>query len=122
MIRRPPRSTLFPYTTLFRSVFAAGVGGVGAVVEDAEFVRQTGEVDVFSHRIARQVLVFVDSVEVRAALHFYDSVVGTVIEVEVLAVFAGGGFWREGPFGGVDGARGRGRLVGLGWGGVCGPG
>src|SRR3712207_7718517 len=26
MIRRPPRSTLFPYTTLFRS--EAGVGGV----------------------------------------------------------------------------------------------
>src|SRR5688572_31996537 len=24
MIRRPPRSTLFPYTTLFRSVFGAG--------------------------------------------------------------------------------------------------
>src|SRR5258705_8273025 len=24
MIRRPPRSTLFPYTTLFRSVCAAG--------------------------------------------------------------------------------------------------
>src|SRR3712207_8453507 len=24
MIRRPPRSTLFPYTTLFRSVAAAG--------------------------------------------------------------------------------------------------
>src|SRR2546427_11800429 len=24
MIRRPPRSTLFPYTTLFRSVFARG--------------------------------------------------------------------------------------------------
>src|SRR4051794_41744653 len=24
MIRRPPRSTLFPYTTLFRSGFAAG--------------------------------------------------------------------------------------------------
>src|SRR5256885_17122918 len=35
MIRRPPRSTLFPYTTLFRSVAAAD-GGVlpvaGAVV------------------------------------------------------------------------------------------
>src|SRR2546430_14647241 len=27
MIRRPPRSTLFPYTTLFRSVRAAGVNG-----------------------------------------------------------------------------------------------
>src|SRR5256885_12413882 len=24
MIRRPPRSTLFPYTTLFRSVYAIG--------------------------------------------------------------------------------------------------
>src|SRR5256885_8802977 len=32
MIRRPPRSTLFPYTTLFRSVLEgailAGIGGV----------------------------------------------------------------------------------------------
>src|SRR5258708_31283074 len=27
MIRRPPRSTLFPYTTLFRSVYDEGVGG-----------------------------------------------------------------------------------------------
>src|SRR3712207_7590570 len=27
MIRRPPRSTLFPYTTLFRSRAAGGVGG-----------------------------------------------------------------------------------------------
>src|SRR5258708_26887282 len=26
MIRRPPRSTLFPYTTLFRSLDCAGVG------------------------------------------------------------------------------------------------
>src|SRR3989442_4403289 len=26
MIRRPPRSTLFPYTTLFRSDFAVGEG------------------------------------------------------------------------------------------------
>src|SRR3712207_9398495 len=25
MIRRPPRSTLFPYTTLFRSTFAPGI-------------------------------------------------------------------------------------------------
>src|SRR5258707_11866112 len=27
MIRRPPRSTLFPYTTLFRSLSVAGAGG-----------------------------------------------------------------------------------------------
>src|SRR2546430_10706346 len=26
MIRRPPRSTLFPYTTLFRSAYAAAAG------------------------------------------------------------------------------------------------
>src|SRR3712207_8641362 len=29
MIRRPPRSTLFPYTTLFRSEVHAGAGGLG---------------------------------------------------------------------------------------------
>src|SRR2546430_12670383 len=29
MIRRPPRSTLFPYTTLFRSVPPISVGGTG---------------------------------------------------------------------------------------------
>src|SRR5256885_3367644 len=29
MIRRPPRSTLFPYTTLFRSVLEAGARGRG---------------------------------------------------------------------------------------------
>src|SRR3712207_4248023 len=28
MIRRPPRSTLFPYTTLFRSIFMIGLSGV----------------------------------------------------------------------------------------------
>src|SRR3712207_8791851 len=33
MIRRPPRSTLFPYTTLFRSV---GLGGRGPVVHGQE--------------------------------------------------------------------------------------
>src|SRR2546427_11854605 len=30
MIRRPPRSTLFPYTTLFRSGGAAVIGAVAA--------------------------------------------------------------------------------------------
>src|SRR4051794_41503586 len=30
MIRRPPRSTLFPYTTLFRSGAAGGRGAAGA--------------------------------------------------------------------------------------------
>src|SRR5438093_6081581 len=42
MIRRPPRSTLFPYTTLFRSVFSRREvvkvrdlrGGIGAMSPD----------------------------------------------------------------------------------------
>src|SRR5258707_8689791 len=44
MIRRPPRSTLFPYTTLFRSFFTAlGVGG--------EFAAGASLVaEVFPHR------------------------------------------------------------------------
>src|SRR3712207_8594741 len=33
MIRRPPRSTLFPYTTLFRSVGAVQAQDLDAVVE-----------------------------------------------------------------------------------------
>src|SRR3712207_6991205 len=36
MIRRPPRSTLFPYTTLFRSVGATGAGEAGGLGEAAE--------------------------------------------------------------------------------------
>src|SRR2546422_5835922 len=32
MIRRPPRSTLFPYTTLFRSVHLAPSGGAGMLI------------------------------------------------------------------------------------------
>src|SRR2546422_5884778 len=36
MIRRPPRSTLFPYTTLFRSVADAGEGQVGGVAAGVE--------------------------------------------------------------------------------------
>src|SRR5256885_4107544 len=36
MIRRPPRSTLFPYTTLFRSlILGSGPAGLGAAVYGA---------------------------------------------------------------------------------------
>src|SRR5256885_13308795 len=45
MIRRPPRSTLFPYTTLFRSLLTFVVGGGGfsgveAIAEMNDFVRE----------------------------------------------------------------------------------
>src|SRR3989449_11560502 len=35
MIRRPPRSTLFPYTTLFRSATIRGIGALRASARDA---------------------------------------------------------------------------------------
>src|SRR5690348_18120472 len=34
MIRRPPRSTLFPYTTLFRSAKSASCGARGAMSKE----------------------------------------------------------------------------------------
>src|SRR5260370_6210145 len=45
MIRRPPRSTLFPYTTLFRSAHArrsAGTLTVPAVAGDADLAQRAG--------------------------------------------------------------------------------
>src|SRR5258708_19337635 len=44
MIRRPPRSTLFPYTTLFRSVLDHGqtIAGFGRTVEAEHFDRHRG--------------------------------------------------------------------------------
>ena len=36
MIRRPPRSTLFPYTTLFRSLHASGEGERVSALESWE--------------------------------------------------------------------------------------
>src|SRR3712207_8426006 len=49
MIRRPPRSTLFPYTTLFRSTLEFdGVGfrydaGLAPVLDDVSFVLEPGK-------------------------------------------------------------------------------
>src|SRR3712207_7897251 len=40
MIRRPPRSTLFPYTTLFRSQVELGQRELRALGRDAEVTRQ----------------------------------------------------------------------------------
>src|SRR2546422_2913998 len=42
MIRRPPRSTLFPYTTLFRSVVATRGGGLPEIVP-AEWTVPVGD-------------------------------------------------------------------------------
>src|SRR2546425_4590033 len=47
MIRRPPRSTLFPYTTLFRSRLALGVG------HDAGQLSQRGRDEAHVCRVDR---------------------------------------------------------------------
>src|SRR3712207_6920814 len=59
MIRRPPRSTLFPYTTLFRSSFAVlpRLGGIVAGDADAyrylvESIRRFPDQDTFARIIA----------------------------------------------------------------------
>src|SRR3712207_6899818 len=50
MIRRPPRSTLFPYTTLFRSKLS-GLLGTLNIGKSGMFVSQKS-IDVTSHNIA----------------------------------------------------------------------
>src|SRR3712207_6948122 len=45
MIRRPPRSTLFPYTTLFRSVAGRDTGATELEELRSEVVRLAGELE-----------------------------------------------------------------------------
>src|SRR2546422_8077092 len=45
MIRRPPRSTLFPYTTLFRSVAEVNQAGAGILLDLAFPGLEGGEQD-----------------------------------------------------------------------------
>src|SRR2546430_17181432 len=42
MIRRPPRSTLFPYTTLFRSGWASPVRGDGRLIMPRIYIETYG--------------------------------------------------------------------------------
>src|SRR5947208_8661606 len=61
MIRRPPRSTLFPYTTLFRSATAAGAGcwrGTGGACRGspARSEEHTSELQSPDHLVCRLLL------------------------------------------------------------------
>src|SRR5471030_3466293 len=60
MIRRPPRSTLFPYTTLFRSPTDRRVVVVGAGVDDrVVWIRSeehTSELQSLRHLVCRLLL------------------------------------------------------------------
>src|SRR2546425_7778090 len=57
MIRRPPRSTLFPYTTLFRSVVALGKGDGNIAANDrtkCSALRKHAHVDVDQKQANRE--------------------------------------------------------------------
>src|SRR2546422_5000493 len=54
MIRRPPRSTLFPYTTLFRSRSAALLDRARREQERAETEHRGGNPGLIAERAARQ--------------------------------------------------------------------
>src|SRR5258708_14497596 len=62
MIRRPPRSTLFPYTTLFRSVgqqpdfFHNRVGKILCFVDDERSEEHTSELQSPDHLVCRLLL------------------------------------------------------------------
>src|SRR2546422_1397780 len=56
MIRRPPRSTLFPYTTLFRSLVATDVASRGLHIEAVSHVVNWDlpqDAEDYVHRIGR---------------------------------------------------------------------
>src|SRR3712207_8031308 len=50
MIRRPPRSTLFPYTTLFRSLLESGTSAVHAINERVGHAWEARRKEPMSHR------------------------------------------------------------------------
>src|SRR5258707_4733937 len=76
MIRRPPRSTLFPYTTLFRSPFAASwhEGGLVALdmplgqLIDARSEEHTSELQSRQYLVCRLLLEKKKQTEFRVSL------------------------------------------------------
>src|SRR3712207_3117150 len=56
MIRRPPRSTLFPYTTLFRSLLLAGGFGVVPFVAMLRTARAIGRTDLLRIAVSSRTL------------------------------------------------------------------
>src|SRR2546430_12327022 len=53
MIRRPPRSTLFPYTTLFRSLAAADVVVAGVLTRAQRDIRYEAPCGIIAHIMRR---------------------------------------------------------------------
>src|SRR5256885_879476 len=67
MIRRPPRSTLFPYTTLFRSAARVAAPGARRRLLRRRRRRRRGDVDLPRHHLALLLLGFAPVVGVGPA-------------------------------------------------------
>src|SRR5258706_14989504 len=52
MIRRPPRSTLFPYTTLFRSIVQIKDSSTVLATKNKELEKINTELDLFAYRVS----------------------------------------------------------------------
>src|SRR5258708_9746122 len=64
MIRRPPRSTLFPYTTLFRSVAVSDALNIHAVVVDELDRRASAR----NHQVAGLQVAVSDALNIHAVV------------------------------------------------------
>src|SRR5256885_12051351 len=60
MIRRPPRSTLFPYTTLFRSLTFERCAGGGCVPLELDAQRYEGAVARYAPEVAARAELYRD--------------------------------------------------------------
>src|SRR2546429_124229 len=68
MIRRPPRSTLFPYTTLFRSITYMGDLGAGQVTKACNQIVLAGYLMGISEGLVFGAKAGVDPARIREAL------------------------------------------------------
>src|SRR5256885_8892901 len=67
MIRRPPRSTLFPYTTLFRSRAGLGAGAYDAVAR----IKALDEMNIDVQAISPSPILLFYLEEAAVAAHIY---------------------------------------------------
>src|SRR3989440_12766981 len=83
MIRRPPRSTLFPYTTLFRSTSLVGI----FIVMDA--VNNLDEFWTYGNHSPLQTLKVVGAYYTPRLLQFFDKISGVLAMLSAAFVLTG---------------------------------
>src|SRR5207244_5367626 len=76
-------------------VLATCIWSIRSIVQDTQLIRQAGKIDVLACGVARQVLIFVDGVEIWAALHLHYCIVRAIIEIQILPVLQIGSLSRN---------------------------